>query len=327
MSSLSGLRIFVTGATGYIGSRLAERLHAAGAHVVALERTPGKGARLATQGIDVQRGDITDGAAMAAILAAGVDVVMHVAAWLSGPDVSLARPVNTDATEQLARLSAEAGVQRFVFTSSIAVYGMLGNETGDEERLLTLFGDPYGDSKVLAERALHRAAEQTGLDVTIVRPGMVYGPGSPGWALRPARWAKRGITPLLGGGEGTAYPVYVDDLIALLILAAAHPAATGGVFNAVHPDRVTLADFLGGYMRMIPTRRALRPPCWLAKPAAALADPFLRRYRLAYLISMMCGRGVIPAERAIEVLGWQPAVPLAEGLRRTESWLREEGIL
>lgn len=327
MSAVTGLRIFITGAAGYIGSRLAYHLHMEGARVVGLEHTPGTGAELAEVGIDMVRGDITDAGQMAAILSTGFDVVMHIAAWLGGPDPRRAQPVNTLATRQLAQLSAEAGVQRFVFTSSIAVYGFLGDDTGTEDRPLTVFGDPYGDSKILAEQALHDVAEQTGLDVVIVRPGMVYGPGSRGWAVRPARWAKRGITPLLDRGQGTAYPIYVDDLVELLALAAVHPAAGGKTFNAVHPDPVTLGDFLGGYMQMLPTQRALRLSCWLARSAATLVDPFVRRYRVAYLVSMMCGRGIIPADQAIHLLGWQLAVRLDEGLRRTEAWLHEEGIL
>jgi nucleoside-diphosphate-sugar epimerase len=132
---------------------------------------------------------------------------------------------------------------------------------------------------------------------------------------------------LLDRGQGTAYPIYIDDLVELLTLTATHPDAEGKTFNAVHPDPVTLADFLGGYMPMIPTQRALRLPCWLARAAAALVDPFVRHYRVAYLINMMCGCGIIPADRAICVLGWHPTVPLDEGLRHIEVWLHEEGIL
>ncbi len=325
--NLSNQRILVTGATGFIGGHLARRLHAEGAHVLALERTPGKGNTLASEGIEIVAGDITNRAQMAAILAGGVEIVMHIAAWLGGPDPASATAVNVDATRTLAELSAEAGVRRFVFTSSIAVYGPHGDADVDESTPLRPFGDPYGDSKIAAEAALHAVARSSGLEVVIVRPGMVYGPGSPGWTVRLAEWAKRGWTPLVNGGTGTAYPIYIDDLIDLLVLTADHPAAPGNTFNAVGDGPVTLGEFLGAYMRMAGTRRALRLPGWIVRAAAALGDPFVRGRSLAYIASQLIGRGQVSNRRAKDALGWQPDTPLDEGLARGEAWLREQGIL
>lgn len=295
--------------------------------MLALERTPGKGKSLATLGIEVLSGDITDHARMAEIVAQGVSHVMHIAAWLSGGPPRQADIVNVDATRALAEASAAAGVERLVFTSSIAVYGPHGERSVDEATPLIPFGDRYGDSKIRAERALQEVSDQTGLPVVIVRPGMVYGPGSPGWTVRLAQWAKHGQIPLIGGGRGSAYPIYIDNLIDLLVLCATHPAAPGEVFNGVDNGPVTLAEFLDGYMRMAGTTRALRLPCWLAKPVAALVDPFVQRYKLTYVVTQMCGRGQVSNKKPVEQLGWQPEAGLEEGLRRSEAWLRAEGIL
>ncbi len=327
IGSLAGKRVLVTGATGFIGEHVAQRLHAVGAHVLALERTPGKGERLAQLGIEVVAGDITDRARMEAILSQNVQVVMHLAAWLGSRNWRLAEPVNVLATRHLAQISAAVNVERFVFVSSIAVYGAIGNATVDEDTLLRPHGDPYGDSKIRAEAALREVAEQTGLPYVIVRPGMVYGPGSRTWTLRVAQWAKAGRIPIIGGGRGSAFPIYIDDLVDLLLLCAVHPRAVGEIFNAVSDGPITLAEYLGGYMRMIPTTRAIRVPCWVARFIAALADPFVRRYRLTTVIGQMCGRGQISNRKAKDLLGWSPRVPLAEGLRRSEAWLRAEGIL
>ncbi len=326
-ADIAGKRILVTGATGFIGGYVARRLHADGAHVLALERTPGKGDPLAQLGIEVVRGDIADGERMSALASQDIEVVMHIAAWLSGADIRNARPVNVDATRALAEASAAAGVKRFVYTSSIATYGSIGNHDVDETTPVAPFGDPYGDSKVLAERALKEVGDATGLPIVVVRPGMVYGPGSQGWTVRLARWAQRGTAPLLGGGKGTAFPVYIDNLVDLLLLCATHPDAPGQTFNAVDDGPVTFAEFLGGYMRMIPTERAIRVPCWVAWVAITLADPFVRRYKLSYVIGQMCGTGLIGNRKAKEVLGWQPLVRLDEGMARSEAWLRAEGIL
>jgi nucleoside-diphosphate-sugar epimerase len=324
---LAGKRVLVTGATGFIGGHLSRRLHAEGAHVLALERTPGKGASLARQGIEVVQGDITDYARMEAILRGDVQIVVHTAAWLRGRPLSAFETVNVTATQHLAQISASTGVERFILVSSIAVYGPHGDTDVDENTPVQRYGDPYGDSKIRAEEALHQVALQTGLPYVIVRPGMVYGPGSPGWTVRMAQWAKAGLLPLIDGGRGTAYPVYIDNLVDLLFLCAVHPRAVGEVFNGVDDGPVTMADFLGGYMQMIPTRRAVRLPGWAFRAVMAVAAPFVRQFNLGYVANVMCGRGLVLNRKAKELLGWRPSVSLIEGLRRSEMWLREQGLL
>lgn len=323
----AGRRVLVTGASGFIGGALARRLHALGADVVALERTPGAGDPLRAEGLTVVRGDVTDAARMAELLAEDVEVVFHLAAWLSGRRPADATRVNVEGTRALAAFAAKAGAQRFVFTSSIAVYGAPGDADVDEQTPVKPFGDPYGDSKIAAEAALWDIARETGMQTVVVRPGMVYGPESPGWSVRMIRSAAEGTMPLIGGGRGTAYPVYIDNLIDLLLLAGTHPAAPGKTFNGVDDGPVTLAQFLGAYMDMIGTKRAVRLPCWLAQAGAVVLNPFVRSYHLPYLIGQICGHGQIANDHAKQVLGWQPAVSFAEGMRRTEVWLREVGEL
>jgi nucleoside-diphosphate-sugar epimerase len=328
IEALEGKRILVTGATGFIGGHLARRLHADGAHVLALERTPGKGDALAELGIEVVWGDITDHERMAEIVSRDVHIVMHIAAWTdssSGP-ARRAEEANVAATRHLARSAAQVGVARFIYTSSIAVYGLKGDNPVDETTPVEPFGDPYGDSKIRAERALHQVGQETGLDYVIVRPGQVYGPGSAHWTIRLALAAKRGELPLFSGGRGAAHPIYVDDLVTLLLLCAVHPNATGQVFNGVGDGATTWADFFGGYMQMILTRRALRLPCWMAHTATVIANPFTRN-NLPYLIDHLCGQGRISNRKAKELLGWTPHISLEEGLARCEAWLRAEGIL
>jgi nucleoside-diphosphate-sugar epimerase len=218
-------------------------------------------------------------------------------------------------------------VERLVFTSSIAVYGPHGDQDVDERTTLKPYRDPYGDSKIAAEASLREVSSRTGLPVVIVRPGMVYGPGSPGGTKRLAKWAKRGQLPLVDGGRGTAYPVYIDNLIDLLLLCAVHPAAAGETFNAVDDGPVTLGEFLGAYMTMVPTDRAIRLPGWLVQGLAAVIDPLTPGVRLTYVASQMRGRGVVVNTHAKRQLGWQPKVSLAEGLQRSEEWLRAQGIL
>jgi nucleoside-diphosphate-sugar epimerase len=156
---------------------------------------------------------------------------------------------------------------------------------------------------------------------------MVYGPESPGWTTRLTVWARNGHLPLIEGGRGTAYPIYIDNLIDLLILCMVHPAAAGETFNAVDDGPVTLGKFLGAYMAMVPTRRAIRLPGWLFSVLAGLVDPLIPGIKLTYVASQMRGRGMVLNSRAKECLGWLPSVSLADGMRRSEAWLRSREIL
>jgi nucleoside-diphosphate-sugar epimerase len=327
-TDLSGKRILVTGATGFIGGYAARRLHADGAHVLALERTPGKGNRLAQAGIEIVKGDITDLSQMKAIFDEhDVQIVMHIAAWLRGKPLSNFQRVNVDATCHLAELSAEAGVERFVFTSSIAVYGLHGDTNVDESTPVKPYNNPYGDTKIQAEKRLHEIADKTGLTYVIVRPGMVYGPGSPGWTIRLTKWAKKGWLPIIDGGRGTAYPVYIDNLVDMLVICATHPAAASEIFNAVDDGPVTMGEFLGAYMAMVPTDRAIRLPGSIVKSLAALISPFFPEAKLSHYAHQLCSQGMVLNQKAKKLLGWSPKVSLQEGLARSEAWLREASIL
>ena len=88
-----------------------------------------------------------------------------------------------------------------------------------------------------------------------------------------------------------------------------------------------MGAFLSAYLQMVPTNRAIRLPCWLGRVAAGLANPFIRRWDLPHVVSPMCGRGRISNRKAKELLGWSPRVGPNEGLRRSEAWLRAQGIL
>lgn len=327
MDTLAGKRILVTGATGFIGGHLARRLHAEGAHVLALARTPSKGRPLAELGIEVVQSDITNHGRMTKILGQDMQIVMHLAAWrgLRGKPLRDVEHINVTATRHLAQVAAEAGVERFIFTSSIAVYGIRGDADVDETTPIKPYRDLYGDSKIGAERALRQVAEETGLVYVILRPGQVYGPGSSLWTTRLVMEAKKGQLPFINSGRGSVHPIYVDNLVDLLLLCALHPDAVGQTFNAADDGPVTWADFFGAYMRMVPTERAIHLPLWAARLGALLANPFTR-YNLRYLVEYMCGQGEISNRKAKDLLGWSPRVSLEEGMSRCQEWLRAESL-
>ena len=326
-SALADQTVFVTGAAGFIGSHLVRRLHEAGARVIALSRDGKLRDDLTDVDIEIVQGDIGDSAAMESIIARKIDIVFHLAAWLRGGSGREATSTNVHATRRLGELSARYGVRRFIYTSSIAVYGPHGDRNVDESSPLRPYKDPYGDSKILAESVVKDIAAQKGLAYVIIRPGMVYGPGSPGWTRRLAVWALQGRMPLVDGGRASAYPVYIDNLVDLYLLAATHPAAIGQTFNGVDDGPITLGEFAGAYMRMIPTEKAIRVPGWLVSALAGLIDPLIPGLNCKYIVNQMRGRGQVLNTKAKEILGWTPQVNLEEGMRRSEEWLRTEGIL
>jgi nucleoside-diphosphate-sugar epimerase len=323
---LGGRRVLVTGATGFIGSALCRRLLADGTLVSGLGRTPGKGDALAREGVHIERGDVTDRTRMAELVKEA-EVVIHAAALLRPGSWTDFERINASATRDLAQVSADAGVERLVFISSVMVYGAIGQQEVDESRPLKRYGDYYGDSKILAEQAMRTVAAETGLNFCIARPGMVYGPGSRTWTVWLYQLAKQGRAPLVGGGRGTCCPIYVSDLVDGLVRCAALPEASGETFNFVNDGPTTWREFLGGYMRMAGTERALRVPGWLVGALAALADPLRPGDSLRMLADHLCGSGQVSNRHALEALGWRQTVSLEEGMRRCQAWLGEAGLL
>jgi nucleoside-diphosphate-sugar epimerase len=327
--ALEGTKMLVTGASGFIGGRLAERLASEeGARVVGTGRTFRDDKALGAAGVELARADVRDTGAMER-LCEGKDTVVHLAAWLMqgrGGD-SEAFDINVDATRRLAEAASRAGVRRFVLVSSVAVYGIPPVDAIDESVPIdTEQKDLYGRTKALGEKAALEVAARSGLSVTIVRPAMVYGPGSMGWTVGMLRLVKRGVPVLFGDAKGYAYPVYIDDVVDALILAAARGEASGEAFNASDAS-VDWETFFSYYGRMS-GKRPRRVPMPLARAIAWASERFnlgipLTPDRLRVYIRKLH----YPAAKAERLLGWRPRVSLDEGMRRSEAWLRETGRL
>jgi nucleoside-diphosphate-sugar epimerase len=316
--------VLVTGASGFIGGRLAEILACDhGARVTGLGRTFREPA---PAGVEHQQCDLLDADRLAELLP-GHEVVFHVAAWLPrrDEDSAAAHAINVTATESLVRSAALAGCRRVVLVSSVAAYGLPDHDVITEDSPLdTTQRDLYGRTKALGEQAARRAAEETGIELVIVRPGMVYGPGSSGWTVGMYRLVKKGV-PVLFGSGGHAYPVYVDDVVDMLIRCAAVPQAAGEAFTCV--DRsIGWPQFFGYYGDMA-GRAPRRVPVPVARIIAIAAEvlplgiPLTRDQLKQYLRDLQ-----FPTDKAAAVLDWQVQVPLDDGMARSEVWLREAGL-
>lgn len=257
------------------------------------------------------------------------EIVFHVAGWLGSPNSrQAAYAIGVEATTQLALTARSAGAQRFIYTSSIAVYGPVLDGVIEEDRShwLTYL---YAEIKSMGERAvLNTATDRFG--VTILRPAEVFGPRNRSWTTLPVSLAKRGLPVLINGGRGLAHPAYIDNVIDAYLAAASRPEAVGEAFTLSDLD-IEWREFFGRYATMAGRPARSIPAAvvwlgaWIAEAGAWLTHqpPIYRRA----LIGFVTGRCRLSNAKAQHLLGWSPRISYDEGMRRTEAWLRAEKYL
>ena len=240
---LSGKRVLVTGATGFIGGRLIERLVQQGnVKVRALVRNFARASRIARFNIEMVPGDILDQEATDRAVR-GCEVVFHFA-WGD-------RRVNIEGTRNILNSSVSAKVDRFIYLSTISVYGATPDGDLSESAPRRPFGDEYGESKLEAEDLALKYYREGGLPVVILQPTVVYGPWAPVWTILPLQQLKKGKVILVNGGNGFSNAVYVDDLISAILLATKTPAAVGHTFLISGGNSYPWKDFFGFYEGML----------------------------------------------------------------------------
>jgi nucleoside-diphosphate-sugar epimerase len=329
LSSLSAKRILVTGASGFIGGQLCDRLSRESvASVVGVGRKFSDPDRLRARRVEMAIADLRDEAAMAKLVQ-NADVVFHVAAWLPrgrGGDAE-AHDANVLCAERLVRQAADANVQRLVHVSTVAAYGLPGTDDVSENVPIDpRQPDLYGRTKALGEIAVRELAQRRGLALSVVRPAMVYGPRSPSWTVTMLSMVRSGTPVIFGDGLGHAYPVYIDNLVDLLLLAATRPEAVGQVYNACDAA-IPWHQFFGYYADMC-GRRTRSIPISAARILAFANDKLhlglpLTPDRLETYVRTMR----FPVTKAERELGYTRRISVDEGMRRAEAWLREAGIL
>jgi nucleoside-diphosphate-sugar epimerase len=321
--TLAHRRIFVTGANGFIGRAICDRFRDLGADVSGVDL-------VSDAESNVVAGDITNPDGWSQALG-GVDTLIHTAALL-GAAYSLEKSwhVNVYGTSQVLRAAIDAGVGRFVHFSSVAAYGFDFPDGVDETYPVHVNGDVYTDTKVNSEAVVLAAHAAGEIDVTVIRPGDVWGPGSV-WVRSPiAEMRKPTGFPLPNGGNGIFSPVYIDNFVDGLALAVASDDAVGQVFNISDGMGVRCADFFGRMATMCDgTIRTL--PMAIAAPAADLLGTLLRRLGQrtdlsAGTMGLLNRPGTYSIEKAQKVLGHQPLVTLDEGMARVEQWARTDNL-
>jgi nucleoside-diphosphate-sugar epimerase len=322
----------VTGATGFIGKRLCERLIEEGYAVRGLVTHHPDVDDLARLGVRIHRGMMRDKEVAAGIME-GADVVFHLAGIVGrvGRPDSLYWDVNVTATKELLRAATAAGVARFVFCSTADVHGDIKHPPADEDAPLAE-NDIYQVTKEHAERAVIASHGQGGLSTVVIRPAVVYGPRD----LRryPAfRKIAKGSYAIVGDGETLIHPIYIDDLVAGLLLAARSEKGAGKTYLLAGERALThtawatlIANEMGVPAEFV--YRPLGPSLFLAWLVEKLffifrmEPPLFRRS-----IEFFTKNRAYDIGRAVADLGYAPAVTLEEGVRRTVEWYRERGLL
>ena len=316
------MKVFITGASGFIGRALHERYAADGHSVRGMDLVPDPG-RDVTYGHIAEAGPWQD-------RAAGCDLVIHTAAVVS---LRLERPREVWEANVLGTLhaieAAERAGARLVHFSSVTAFGFDFPDGVDERHPVRPVGVPYPDTKIASEQVVLQAQLEGRVDATIVRPGDVYGPNSRAWAVLPAQLIRDRRFALPGRGKGIFSPVYIDNLVDGVVLAAASDAAVGQVFTLSDGVGIANRDFFAPYAELVGRRLVLLPtPVALASAALMQrtarwreGDNDINPASLRYMLRT----GSYSNAKARRVLGWEPAVSVEEGLVRTVDWLAANG--
>jgi len=298
----------MTGGNGFIGRFLIAFLQKRGVPFRAVSRNPAAGCMAV--------GDMTDNPDWSAALR-GIETVIHLAgrAHVLKDETDSAqafRSVNVDATLALARQAAAAGIRRFVFVSSIKASG---DHSPDRQPFLAddvpRPVDEYGRSKLEAERQLFQLGRETGMEIAVVRPPLVYGPGVPANFALMLKWAGSGLPTPFGAVNNSRSLVYVENLCDLLLRITDHPDAAGQVFLV--SDGV---DFSTAQLFAKLARLQGKKPINLPVPAALLTGLLQLMGKSGYRDRLLTNLQV-DIDKTCRLLKWMPPISPEEGMRVT----------
>lgn len=323
MKSLKDTPVLVTGATGFVGSRLSELLATQEeAMVTGTGRNLDKVSYLKDLGVNLQAADLLNADELKKLVE-GKEIVVHTAAVLQA-DPETAQKVNVKAAETLVRLAGEASVKRFVHVSTVGACDMTNLKLVDETAPLALnHSSAYPRTKAQAEKRATEMAAKYNMELSIVRPTMIYGPGHGVWTETMFKNVLEGNPVLLGDGSGNFNPVYNDDVVDAIILCAKHPKAAGETFN-IADGLTTWSEFMGHYAEL--SGKELKSvPLFMARLMAfANKIPGITTPIDQGFIEMATSDKDFPNKKAADLLNWKPKVSYKDGMKRTLAWLEKE---
>ena len=330
---IRGVSALVTGASGFIGGRLAERLAIEeGVRVRAMVRNSKRAERLRNLPLEIVKADLLDLSSLREAIN-GCDFVFHCAAMVreTGDRDEFFR-TNVKGTENILKVSSDTEVKKFIHFSSVAVYGMNPPDKADETTPYQPCGNLYCDTKIASEKAVWVAYQEAKLPVVVIRPANVYGPYSNPWTIRPIKLLTSGQMMLINEGTGLCNYVYIDNLLDATLAATKRDQSVGQVYLISDGIAVRWKEFFEYYAKMAGKPKIRSVPEWLAKGIALYMEisskltgktPKLTREAVGFLTR----QAHFSIEKARRELAYEPRFSLKEGMRLTEQWLREAGYL
>ncbi len=312
--------ILVTGATGFVGAAVVKRLLADDESrqvVVAVRRVgqklPDKVLSCVTGGLDPTTDWMIALDSISTVIHCAARV--HVMSDTAADSLEEFRRINVQGTLNFARQAVNAGVRRFIFVSSVGVNGIETFQKPFVPEDLAKPHSPYTVSKYEAELGLKNLANETGIEVVIIRPPLVYGPNAPGNFGSLMRWLKRGVPLPFGAIQNQRSLVSLGNLVDLIVTCIKHPAAANQTFMVSDGEDVSTSELLrrigkamGHPVRLLPV-----PASWLKVVAVLIG-----RHDLA---KSLCGSLQVDIQKTRHLLGWSPPLSLNEGLRKVTEGL------
>ncbi len=318
-------KVFITGALGFVGRALAGAYRQLGAETCGVDVRSEASA-------NVVAGDVSRPEEWQSVLA-GCDLVIHTAAIVTNNVTrEEAWRVNVLGTRRVLDAAIKAGVKRFVHVSSLAAMRFNTEDRADETAPVMPTGNPYVDTKIASEQVVLAAHAAGEISCTIIRPADIYGPGSRPWTLIPVQMIQKGLFLLPAHGQGVFRAIYIDDLVNGIMLAAEKDEGIGQIFILGGELATTCEKFFGHYYRILGKGN---PRVMSTSTAVMIAEIGRMIFKLLGkptelgrgAMEMLSKKNTVSNEKAHRLLGWHPQVDLDEGMRRTEIWLRDQGIL
>ena len=328
------MRILITGATGFIGSRLALRARAAGHEVVAAGRRLNDGlrAQFASSNIEVRLGDVTDAAYVDGVMA-GITHVCHLAAaWQEvGVADDYFQKVTVEGAKNVADAAVKHGVLKLVHCSTSGVHSRSSGALVSESSPIEVTNS-YEMAKIEAERMLFARAKVTGLPTIVLRPADGYGPGDMR-LLKLFKAVAKQRFPLIGPGTGHRHMIYIDDICDAFLAACSAPAPHPEACLLAGPEVVTLKELVERLAKVLGVPKyGIQLPLAPMRVISAITEdvcsvlkvspPLYRRRLDFYTVDVK-----YDIRKARDMLHWTPQIGLDAGLRMSADWYREQGLL
>jgi nucleoside-diphosphate-sugar epimerase len=324
--------VAITGATGFLGSHLTERLLKEGYDVHILARDIEKTRKFEGRVSKIVIGDIADGTAMSDLVRR-TDFVIHLVSnfrTASGPSASY-QQINVNGTKAVLDAAMASGVKRFIHCATIGVHGNVKSTPADEQSPYAP-GDLYQKTKLEAQQYVESAIDKSDTEIVIIRPCSMYGPGDMRM-LKMFRMLAKKTFLMIGPCRENFHAVYIDDIVDGFMLAMKTPDISGETFIIGGDHYLPLKD----YIKVVADAEGapmpwLKFPYWLFYYAAVVTEsicvplriePPLHRRRVRFYKN----NRAFTIQKARDMLGYSPNVSLEEGMKRTIAWYRENGYL